>query len=57
MRSRLQPFFNLSGQEAGLGLSLIYYMVVKGHEESAPVNSVESEGAEFIIQLPINSDV
>ena len=33
--------------------SLTYDMVVKGHGGSIQVNSVEGEGAEFIIQLPV----
>jgi signal transduction histidine kinase len=38
---------------AGLGLSLSYDIVVKGHGGSIQVISVEGSGAEFIIQLPI----
>jgi len=52
----MQPFFTTkpSGEGTGLGLSLTYDMVVKGHGGSIKVNSVEGEGSEFIIQLPIN---
>jgi len=51
----MQPFFTTkpTGEGTGLGLSLTYDMVVKGHGGSIKVNSVEGEGAEFIIQLPI----
>jgi signal transduction histidine kinase len=51
----MQPFFTTkpTGEGTGLGLSLTYDMVVKGHGGSIQVNSVEGEGAEFIIQLPI----
>jgi signal transduction histidine kinase len=51
----MQPFFTTkpTGEGTGLGLSLTYDMVVKGHGGSIQVNSVEGEGSEFIIQLPI----
>jgi two-component system, NtrC family, sensor kinase len=52
----MQPFFTTkpTGEGTGLGLSLSYDMVVKGHGGALQVNSVEGEGSEFIIQLPIN---
>jgi two-component system NtrC family sensor kinase len=52
----MQPFFTTkpTGEGTGLGLSLTYDMVVKGHGGNIQVNSVEDEGSEFIIQLPIN---
>jgi len=52
----MQPFFTTkpTGEGTGLGLSLTYDMVVKGHGGSIQVNSVEGEGSEFIITLPIN---
>jgi len=52
----MQPFFTTkpTGEGTGLGLSLTYDMVVKGHGGSIQVNSVEGEGAEFIISLPMN---
>jgi len=51
----MQPFFTTkpTGEGTGLGLSLTYDMVVKGHGGNIQVNSVEGEGSEFIIQLPI----
>lgn len=51
----MQPFFTTkpTGEGTGLGLSLTYDMVVKGHEGNIQVNSVEGEGSEFIISLPI----
>ncbi len=52
----MQPFFTTkpTGEGTGLGLSLTYDMVVKGHGGSILVNSVEGEGSEFTISLPIN---
>jgi two-component system NtrC family sensor kinase len=52
----MQPFFTTkpTGEGTGLGLSLTYDMVVKGHGGTIQVNSVEGEGSEFIIQLPIS---
>jgi len=52
----MQPFFTTkpTGEGTGLGLSLTYDMVVRGHGGSIQVNSVEGEGSEFIISLPIN---
>jgi len=51
----MQPFFTTkpAGEGTGLGLSLTYDMVVKGHGGTISVNSVEGEGTEFIIALPI----
>jgi signal transduction histidine kinase len=51
----MQPFFTTkpTGEGTGLGLSLSYDMVVKGHGGTIRVNSIESEGSEFIINLPI----
>jgi signal transduction histidine kinase/tetratricopeptide (TPR) repeat protein len=51
----MQPFFTTkpTGEGTGLGLSLTYDMVVKGHGGSIQVNSTENEGSEFVIQLPI----
>ena len=52
----MQPFFTTkpTGEGTGLGLSLTYDMVVKGHGGSMQVNSVEGEGSEFIIHIPVN---
>jgi two-component system NtrC family sensor kinase len=51
----MQPFFTTkpTGEGTGLGLSLTYDMVVKGHGGNIQVNSVEGEGSEFIISLPL----
>jgi len=52
----MQPFFTTkpTGEGTGLGLSLTYDMVVKGHGGSIQVNSVEGEGSEFTITLPVS---
>jgi len=51
----MQPFFTTkpTGEGTGLGLSLSYDMVVKVHNGSISVNSIENQGTEFIISLPI----
>jgi signal transduction histidine kinase len=48
-----QPFFSTkpTGQGTGLGLSLSYD-IIKAHGGELRVETKESEGAEFIIQLP-----
>ena len=53
-----QPFFTTkpTGQGTGLGLSLAYDIVTKGHGGNLKVKSKESEGTEFIIELPITED-
>ena len=40
------------GQGTGLGLSLAYDIVTKGHGGSLEVESTEGIGTEFIITLP-----
>ncbi len=51
----MQPFFTTkpTGEGTGLGLSLTYDMVVKGHGGSISVNSTEGMGSEFTIVLPL----
>jgi two-component system, NtrC family, sensor kinase len=51
-----QPFFTTkpTGQGTGLGLSLSYDIVTKGHGGDLKVESKVENGAEFIILLPIN---
>ena len=53
-----QPFFTTkpTGQGTGLGLSLAYD-IVKAHGGEIKVQSKESEGAEFVIQLPLQESV
>ena len=50
-----QPFFTTkpTGQGTGLGLSLAYDIVTKGHGGTLEVENVEGEGTTFIVKLPI----
>jgi signal transduction histidine kinase/ligand-binding sensor domain-containing protein len=52
-----QPFFTTkpTGQGTGLGLSMSYDIVTKGHGGELKVESKTGEGAEFIIVLPIEA--
>jgi signal transduction histidine kinase/ligand-binding sensor domain-containing protein len=49
-----QPFFTTkpTGQGTGLGLSMSYDIITKGHGGEIKVASAEEEGTEFIISLP-----
>ena len=51
----MQPFFTTkpTGEGTGLGLSLSYDIVVKGHGGTINVETEEGNGATFIITLPI----
>jgi two-component system NtrC family sensor kinase len=51
----MQPFFTTkpTGEGTGLGLSLSYDIVRKGHGGDIKVDSKEGEGSEFVITLPI----
>jgi signal transduction histidine kinase len=52
-----QPFYTTkpTGEGTGLGLSLSYDIITKGHGGEMKVVSKEGEGAEFIICLPQSS--
>ncbi|MFN8355027.1 MAG: ATP-binding protein [Spirosomataceae bacterium] len=50
-----QPFFTTkpTGEGTGLGLSLAYDIITKGHGGTIEVESVESEGTTFMVYLSI----
>ena len=51
-----QPFFTTkpTGEGTGLGLSLSYDIITKGHDGEIKVETKEGEGSEFTITLPMN---
>ncbi|MBK9254218.1 MAG: hypothetical protein IPM42_01890 [Saprospiraceae bacterium] len=55
MEKIFNPFFTTkpAGQGTGLGLSLSFDIIEKGHSGVLQVKSTEGEGTEFIIQLPV----
>ncbi|HLO82257.1 MAG TPA: ATP-binding protein [Chitinophagaceae bacterium] len=52
-----QPFFTTkpTGEGTGLGLSLSYDIITKGHGGSIKVDTIEQAGTTFTIQLPIEN--
>ena len=54
-RNRIfEPFFSTkaSGEGTGLGLSMVYDMIVQGHRGMLRLESEEGEFSEFIVTLP-----
>ncbi|MEZ5148432.1 MAG: ATP-binding protein [Bacteroidales bacterium] len=51
-----QPFFTTkpTGQGTGLGLSMSYDIIIKGHGGEITVESQAGEGTEFIVTLPLS---
>lgn len=51
----MQPFFTTkpTGEGTGLGLSLSYDIIVKGHNGTIDIESTEGQGALFIVALPL----
>ncbi len=50
-----EPFFTTkpTGSGTGLGLSMAYDIVTKGHAGTLDVESEEGEGATFVVRLPV----
>jgi two-component system, NtrC family, sensor kinase len=50
-----QPFFTTkpTGEGTGLGMSLSYDIITKGHGGELEVQSTEGEGTEFVVRLPV----
>ncbi len=50
-----QPFFTTkpTGEGTGLGLSMSYDIITKGHDGQLSVESKEGEGTSFVISLPL----
>ncbi len=53
-----QPFFTTkpTGEGTGLGLSLAYDIVTKGHGGTMEVESTEGQGSKFTIRLPLKTN-
>jgi len=53
-----EPFFTTKppGQGTGLGLSVSYFIITKGHNGLMRVESTEGKGTTFIIELPASGE-
>jgi two-component system NtrC family sensor kinase len=51
-----QPFFTTkpTGEDTGLGLSMSYDIITKGHGGELLVETTTGEGSVFIIHLPLH---
>ena len=59
MKSEIfNPFFSTkpSGEGAGLGLSISYDIIVRGHQGTIDVDTEEGQYTEFVIRLPKKSE-
>jgi len=53
-----QPFFTTKPTEQGTGLGLsLSYDIIKAHGGELKVEMKEGEGAEFIMTLPLNTNL
>jgi signal transduction histidine kinase len=52
-----EPFFTTKpiGQGTGLGLSVSYFIITKGHDGTMDVESSPGQGTTFIIELPVET--
>ena len=55
-RRAFEPFYTTKapGVGTGLGLSVSYFIITKGHGGAMTVDSRPGEGARFVIELPIS---
>jgi len=53
-----QPFFTTkpTGSGTGLGLSLAYDIITKGHSGTLKVESVDGEGSEFVVKFQLKNN-
>lgn len=58
-RRIFEPFFTTKppGIGTGLGLSVSYFIVTKGHKGKLTVNSSPGQGSQFIVELPLNAQI